>query len=132
MVTFSDIVDDPDSPQSIIVWEIRTGKKKRSFQRGNAEDWPILKYIHSYVYILIEQMRIAFVDAVCKNCRYLQKLQEERIISKQQKILLRSLKCAYVQYVVLCRWNKDGEYFARMSDSLIGVYQTPVSCPVFL
>jgi translation initiation factor 3 subunit B len=65
MVTFSDIVDDPDTSQNIIVWEIRTGKKKRSFQRGNAEDWPILK------------------------------------------------------------WNKDGEYFARMSDSLISVYQTP-------
>lgn len=43
LVTFSAIVDDPNSPQNIIVWEIRTGKKKRSFLRGNAEDWPILK-----------------------------------------------------------------------------------------
>ena len=42
-MTFSAIVDDPDSPQNIIVWEICTGKKKRSFMRGNAEDWPILK-----------------------------------------------------------------------------------------
>ena len=47
-MTFSDnIVEDPNSPpENIIVWDVRTGKKKRSFQRGNAEDWPIIKYIY--------------------------------------------------------------------------------------
>ena len=65
-----------------------------------------------------------------KNRRYLQKLQDERIVSSYPK---RAAKMVHVLCVVLmCRWNKDGEYFARMSDGLIGVYQTPVSCPVFL
>ena len=33
--------------------------------------------------------------------------------------------------VCMCRWNKDGEYFARMSDNLISVYKTPVSHLLF-
>lgn len=43
LVTFSNVVDSPDNPQNIIVWDIKTGLKKRTFMKGSAEDWPILK-----------------------------------------------------------------------------------------
>ena len=43
LVTFSTVVDNPDNPQNIIVWDIKTGLKKRTFTKGSAEDWPILK-----------------------------------------------------------------------------------------
>ena len=63
-MTFSDIVDDPDSPQSIVVWEIRTGRKKRSFQRGNAEDWPILKYIDTHLAYELQYYRLLECTAI--------------------------------------------------------------------
>ena len=42
-MTFSNVVDDPNDPQNIIVWDVKTGARKRTFTRGAAEDWPILK-----------------------------------------------------------------------------------------
>ena len=42
-MTFSNVVDDPDDPQNIVIWDIKTGAKKRTFHKGSAEDWPILK-----------------------------------------------------------------------------------------
>ena len=46
MVTFSNVVDDPNNPQNIIVWDIKTGTKKRTFKREQLveeETWPIIK-----------------------------------------------------------------------------------------
>lgn len=45
LVTFSNVVDDPDDPKNIIVWDTKTGARKRTFHRGLAEDWPILKWV---------------------------------------------------------------------------------------
>ncbi len=43
MVTFSPLPDNKDDPQAIIVWDIRTGQKKRGFHCENASVWPIFK-----------------------------------------------------------------------------------------
>jgi translation initiation factor 3 subunit B len=44
LVTFSSYVDDPADPQNIIIWDIRTGKKKRTFSRTSSEEWPVIKW----------------------------------------------------------------------------------------
>lgn len=44
LVTLSPVVEDPHNPQNIIVWDIRSEAKKRTFIRGTAEEWPILKW----------------------------------------------------------------------------------------
>ena len=43
MVTFSPLPDNKDDPQAIIVWDARTGQKKRGFHCENASVWPIFK-----------------------------------------------------------------------------------------
>ena len=44
LVTFSNVVDDPDDPQHIMIWDVRTGQRKRSFPKGSSESvWPIIK-----------------------------------------------------------------------------------------
>ena len=44
MVTFSNVVLDPDNPINIIIWDIKTGAKKRSFMKSFGEsNWPIIK-----------------------------------------------------------------------------------------
>ena len=42
-MTFSAVVDDPNDPQNIYVWDVKTGMKKRTFRRGSGDDWPMLK-----------------------------------------------------------------------------------------
>ena len=32
-----------DDPESVIVWDTRTGAKKRGFAASDATDWPVLK-----------------------------------------------------------------------------------------
>jgi len=39
-----------DSPEVLIVWEIRTGAKKRSFSELHKSPWPILKWSHDDKY----------------------------------------------------------------------------------
>ena len=34
---------DLDNPESVIVWDTRTGVKKRGFSAADATDWPVLK-----------------------------------------------------------------------------------------
>ena len=34
---------NPDDPESVIVWDTRTGVKKRGFSASDATDWPVLK-----------------------------------------------------------------------------------------
>lgn len=44
-MTFSPIpAGGQDDPQAIIVWDIRTGQKKRGFYCETQSTWPILKY----------------------------------------------------------------------------------------
>lgn len=44
LVTFSNVVDDPNNPLHIIVWDVKTGENKRSFMKGSVEDyWPIIR-----------------------------------------------------------------------------------------
>ena len=43
LVTFSNVVDNPDDPQNVVVWDISTGEKKRTFSKLPSEDWPTLK-----------------------------------------------------------------------------------------
>ena len=46
LVTFSNVVDDPDDPQNIIIWDIKTGARKRSFTKVTGEvSWPIVKSV---------------------------------------------------------------------------------------
>jgi len=50
MVTFSPMPDNRDDPQAIIIWDIRTGQKKRGFHCENASVWPIFKWNHDGSY----------------------------------------------------------------------------------
>ena len=43
LVTFSPLIDTREEPQAIIIWDIRTGAKKRGFHCENAAQWPIFK-----------------------------------------------------------------------------------------
>ena len=37
--------------QSLVIWDIKTGAKKRSFAAADATDWPIIKYIICILYV---------------------------------------------------------------------------------
>ncbi|XP_002736509.1 eukaryotic translation initiation factor 3 subunit B-like [Saccoglossus kowalevskii] len=50
MVTFSPLVDKKEDPQAIIIWDIRTGAKRRGFHCENAAQWPIFKWSHDGKY----------------------------------------------------------------------------------
>merc|ERR1719320_31057 len=65
MVTFSILQDNPEDPQAIIIWDIRSGTKKRGFHCETRSTWPIFK------------------------------------------------------------WSSDGNYFARMGEDTISIYETP-------
>lgn len=43
LVTFSPLPDNKDDPRAIIIWDVRTGQKKRGFSCENASVWPIFK-----------------------------------------------------------------------------------------
>ena len=38
------MVDNPSDPQNIVIWEVKTGKKKRTFTKLANEEWPVIKY----------------------------------------------------------------------------------------
>lgn len=65
LVSFSPLLDSKEDPQAIIIWDIRTGQKKRGFHCESQSTWPIFK------------------------------------------------------------WNKTGEYFARLGMDALSVYETP-------
>jgi len=65
MVSFSILQDNPEDPQAIIIWDIRSGTKKRGFHCETRSTWPIFK------------------------------------------------------------WSTDGNYFARMGEDTISIYETP-------
>ena len=45
LVTFSPVPDNSkDEPQAVIIWDVRTGYRKRSFHCENASAWPIFKW----------------------------------------------------------------------------------------
>ncbi|ESN92191.1 hypothetical protein HELRODRAFT_157973 [Helobdella robusta] len=44
LVTYSSLADTKDEPQAIIVWDIRTGQKKRAFHCDSPTPWPIFKW----------------------------------------------------------------------------------------
>uniref|UniRef100_UPI00358FACB8 eukaryotic translation initiation factor 3 subunit B-like n=1 Tax=Myxine glutinosa TaxID=7769 RepID=UPI00358FACB8 len=44
LVTFSPALDTRDDPQAIIVWDIRTGLKKRGFHCESSSHWPIFRW----------------------------------------------------------------------------------------
>lgn len=50
LVTFSPLPDNPEDPQAIIVWDIRTGLKKRGFICGDQSQWPVFKWCHDGKY----------------------------------------------------------------------------------
>ncbi|ELT99648.1 hypothetical protein CAPTEDRAFT_163351 [Capitella teleta] len=46
LVSFSPVPDNRDDPQAVIIWDIRSGMKKRGFHCENASVWPIFKWSH--------------------------------------------------------------------------------------
>ncbi|XP_067673505.1 eukaryotic translation initiation factor 3 subunit B-like [Haliotis asinina] len=44
LVTFSPLQDSHEDPQAIIIWDIRTGQKKRGFHCESQGTWPIFKW----------------------------------------------------------------------------------------
>ena len=44
LVTFSPLADNTEDPQAIIIWDLRTGYKKRGFHSESAAVWPIFRY----------------------------------------------------------------------------------------
>lgn len=44
LVTFSPLTDNREDPQAIIIWDVRTGHKKRGFHCESQTTWPIFKY----------------------------------------------------------------------------------------
>ncbi|KAK7004024.1 eukaryotic translation initiation factor 3 subunit B [Biomphalaria glabrata] len=65
LVTFSPLQDNHEDPQAIIIWDIRSGAKKRGFHCESRSTWPIFK------------------------------------------------------------WNQNGNYFARIGEEAISIYETP-------
>ena len=43
LVTFSSVVDNPADPQNVIIWDVKTGMKKRTFSKLSKEEWPVIK-----------------------------------------------------------------------------------------
>ena len=48
LVTYSNVVENPNDPQNVVVWDIKTGKQKRTFIRST-EEWPMLKYVDNRI-----------------------------------------------------------------------------------
>ncbi|KAG1712168.1 Eukaryotic translation initiation factor 3 subunit B [Nymphon striatum] len=46
LITFSSIPDNREDSQSVIIWDIRTGIKKRKFDIDGQPVWPIFKWSH--------------------------------------------------------------------------------------
>ncbi|EDO38554.1 predicted protein, partial [Nematostella vectensis] len=44
LVSFSPIVTNTEDPTGIVIWEIRTGLKKRGFLAGDTSQWPAFKW----------------------------------------------------------------------------------------
>lgn len=52
LVTWSnEVPEDPNDPQSIIVWDVRSGQKLRGFAGGPVALWPIFKWSHDDKYV---------------------------------------------------------------------------------
>ncbi|XP_014680977.1 PREDICTED: eukaryotic translation initiation factor 3 subunit B-like [Priapulus caudatus] len=51
LVTFSPLPDNKDDPQAIIIWDLRTGIKKRGFHCEKDSVWPIFKWSHDGKYL---------------------------------------------------------------------------------
>ncbi|XP_065899140.1 eukaryotic translation initiation factor 3 subunit B-like [Dysidea avara] len=49
LVTFRKALQENDS-ESLVIWDIKTGAKKRSFAASDATDWPIIKWSHDGKY----------------------------------------------------------------------------------
>jgi hypothetical protein len=47
LVTFSPLQDKMEDPQAIIIWDVRTGQKKRGFHCESQTTWPIFKWVDS-------------------------------------------------------------------------------------
>lgn len=45
LVTFSPLQTNQEEPSAIIIWDIRTGQKKRGFHCETQSTWPIFKYV---------------------------------------------------------------------------------------
>ena len=45
LVTFSPLTDNREDPQAIIIWDVRTGQKKRGFHCESQTTWPIFKWV---------------------------------------------------------------------------------------
>ena len=41
--------DNREDPQAVIIWDLRTGQKKRGFHCENASTWPIFKQVIIYI-----------------------------------------------------------------------------------
>ncbi|XP_069124801.1 eukaryotic translation initiation factor 3 subunit B-like [Argopecten irradians] len=50
LVTFSPVPSNPEDPTAIIIWDIRTGQKKRGFNCETQSTWPIFKWSHDGSY----------------------------------------------------------------------------------
>lgn len=51
LVTLStEAPDTPKDPQAIIIWDIKTGQKKRGFQSVKSDFWPVFKWSHDDKY----------------------------------------------------------------------------------
>ena len=42
-MTLSNIVENESDPQNIIIWDVKTGSKKRTFTKTQGDEWPIIK-----------------------------------------------------------------------------------------
>ncbi|XP_013408544.1 eukaryotic translation initiation factor 3 subunit B [Lingula anatina] len=50
VVTFSPLPGDREDPTAIIIWDARTGQKKRGFHCESASQWPVFKWSHDGKY----------------------------------------------------------------------------------
>lgn len=44
LATYSSAADNKDDPQAIIIWDVKTGTKKRGFHCDNPNPWPVFKW----------------------------------------------------------------------------------------
>jgi len=109
LVTFSPLPDNSkDEPQAVIIWDVRTGYRKRSFHCENASAWPIFKYFEllSSCYFQCVVIMIIWPEiragSICRNyCRY---------IADNDIIGCASLSALQISFFIYCycidgNWN---------------------------
>lgn len=99
MVTFSPILSTQEDQQQIIIWDIRTGMKKRGFHCETQSTWPILKSV-SMMYLFSDNE----FDQICLAELDIKEILKMNIFRLQVEQWWKLLWEDYPRYSQ-CLWN---------------------------